>query len=100
MSSMGIKIDQFDTPICNSFHAKVLNDQLCYEINLNEHSNKDNNKQEIKSGFVFIMDYNEDRQVTFEDQAYEENSYSLIDRMVNSDENDYAVIYLNTFGKS
>ena len=29
MSAMGVMIDQFDVPVCNSFQAKILNDQLC-----------------------------------------------------------------------
>ena len=66
MSSMGVRIEEFDVPVCNSFKAKVLNDQLCYEVDLNRFSNKDNIENELKSGFVFIMDYNEDRQVTFD----------------------------------
>ena len=63
MSSVGIKIDQFDIPVCNCFQAKILNDQVCYEIDLNKFF--DENSTDIESGFNFIMDYNEDRQVTF-----------------------------------
>ena len=33
---MGVNIKQFDVPVCNSFKAKILNDQLCYEIDLNK----------------------------------------------------------------
>ena len=40
MSVVGIKLDQFNDPVCNSFQAKVLNDQLCYEVDLNKFSNK------------------------------------------------------------
>ena len=64
MSMVGIKIDQFDVPVCNSFQAKILNDQLCYEVDLNKFSIKDNIDNELKLGFAFLMDYNEDRQVT------------------------------------
>ena len=42
MSTVGVKLDQFDDPVCNSFHAKILNDQLCYEVDLNSFSNKSN----------------------------------------------------------
>ena len=41
MSAMGVKIDKFDVPVCNSFQAKVLNDQLCYEVDLNRFSNQE-----------------------------------------------------------
>ena len=34
MSTVGENIDLFDVPICNSFQAKNLNDQLCYEVDL------------------------------------------------------------------
>ena len=40
-------------------------DQLCYEVDLNKYKNYDNIEQQLKLGFVFFMDYNEDRQVTF-----------------------------------
>ena len=35
MSAMGIMLDLFDVPVCNSFQARILNDQLCYEVDLN-----------------------------------------------------------------
>ena len=50
MSIMGTRIDQFEVPVCNSFHAKVLNDQLCYEVDLDIERNLD-------LGLAFFMDY-------------------------------------------
>ena len=38
---MGKKIDKFSLPVCNSFKAKILNDQLCYELDVNEVIDKD-----------------------------------------------------------
>ena len=61
MSNVGVKIDQFDVPVCNSFRAKVLDNQLCYEVDPN--SLKDNvSFQDFKEGFSFYVDINEDRQ--------------------------------------
>ena len=40
MLKMGKKIDHFDVPVCNSFQAKIINDQLCYEVDLKKFSNK------------------------------------------------------------
>ena len=37
ISTMGVKIDQFKVPFCNSFKAKTLNDELCYEVDLNNY---------------------------------------------------------------
>ena len=57
-----MKIDQFDFPVCNSFRAKVLNDQLCYEVDVNELINRRILLKEIKMGLMFMIDHNEDRQ--------------------------------------
>ena len=99
MSSMGVRIEEFDVPVCNSFKAKVLNDQLCYEVDLNRFSNKDNIENELKSGFVFIMDYNEDRQInTIQGKNNTARDESLTHKIVKSNDNQHAFIYLNTIG--
>ena len=100
MSSMGVRIEEFDVPVCNSFQAKVLNDQLCYEVDLNRFSDKDNIENELKSGFVFIMDYNEDRQInTIQGKkANTTRDESLTHKIVKSNDNQHAFIYLNTIG--
>ena len=100
MSSMGVNIDYFDIPICTSFEATVLNDQLCYEVDLNKFSNKDNIKNELESGFIFHMDYNEDRQVIGDDDVentkFKEKSFA--NRVVKSDHENHASLILNTIG--
>ena len=54
MATMGVKIDQFDVPVCNSFQAKILNDQLCYEVDLNLLSKKYNQERiEIRLQFSY-----------------------------------------------
>ena len=98
MTAMGVKIDEFDIPVCTSFQAKILNDQLCYEVDLNMYSNKDNIAKELKSGFAFVMDYNEDRQVTFDKISIQLEDKGLVSRMVESHDNEQASIYLNTIG--
>ena len=99
MSAMGVKIDQFNVPVCNSFQAKIQNDQLCYEVDLNQFSNKSNIDKELSSGFAFIMDYNEDRQITFDREIVrEDDDDGLVSRIDESDENQHAFIYLNTIG--
>ena len=40
MSAMGMKIDQFSIKVCNSFQPKIMNDQLCYEVDLDKFSRK------------------------------------------------------------
>ena len=100
MSAMGVKIDQFAVPVCNSFKEKILNDQLCYEIDLNKYSNKDNIKRELDAGFVFLMDYNEERQVGFEEEFTSADNDSFTTKIIESDHSQHAAIYLNTIGKN
>ena len=64
---MGVKIDQFEVPVCNSFKAKILNDQLCYEVDPNRfRSSNDETIQDLK----LYIDVNEDRQSTFRDTDF------------------------------
>ena len=100
MSAMGTKIDEFDVPVCNSFQGKVLNDQLCYEVDLNKLSNKNNLDRELRSGFSFIMDYNEDRQVALNRNLRNKKDDTLTSNVVESDQDQQAVIYLNTVGEN
>ena len=86
--------------MCNSFRAKIYNDQLCYEVDLNEFSIKHNIENELKLGFAFIMDYNEDRQVTF-DQDFVENlvsNHGLVLNIDKSNNDENAMTFLDTIG--
>ena len=98
MSSVGEKIEKFELPVCNIFEARILNDQLCYEVDINKFSNKDNLASELKLGFAFIMDYNEDRQVIFNTQPIVQN-VGLTSSATGSDQQDEAIIYLHTIGR-
>ena len=98
MSGMGVKIEQFELPVCNSFQAIILNDQLCYEVDLSRFSDKDNIDRELKLGFNFIMDYNEDRQIMF-DIVSKTKELGIASSIVNSNMEKHALIYLNTIGK-
>ena len=98
MTHLGLKIKEFDIPVCQSFRATILNDQLCYEVDLNMFANKENIEDELGVGFNFLMDYNEDRQVTVEG-TLKENKFGLASSIIQSDESHHAFIYLNTIRK-
>ena len=98
MSSMGVKIDQFDVPVCNAFKAKIFNDQLCYEVDLKKFSDENNTRKEFKLGFSFLLDYNEDRQVAL-DQEVNNLEFGLTNSFGESDQNKHAFVYLDTIGK-
>ena len=61
---IGRRIDQFDYPVCDSFKAKFFNDQLCYEIDLNNYK-MNFSTDSLNTGFTFLVDNNEDRQFSW-----------------------------------
>ena len=60
-SAMGIKLDQIEIPVCNSFQKKIVRDQLCYSVDLHQIMTK--NKFREKVFFSFFIDFNEDRSI-------------------------------------
>ena len=78
MSIMGTKTEYFREPVCNSFQAKILNDQLCYEVDPNKYK-MNLNSYEIKQGLKLYIDTNNDRQTTSQDSDF--------------------MVYLDTLGK-
>ena len=100
MSVVGVNLDQFDDPVCNSFKAKINNDQLCYEVDLNRFSNKSNIAEELESGFYFLMDYNEDRQVIIQSSSDRRvKRHGMGANILESDRIQHAFISLDTIGK-
>ena len=70
LSVMGVKIDKNDFPVCNSFEAKIFNDQLCYTVDPNKYRNvidKGNSGKEDELSLALFINYNEDREVSFTD---------------------------------
>ena len=59
MSAMGVKIDQFDVPVCNSFKAQIIQDQLCYSLDPNKFRDNLSSKNDLE--LSLLIDYNEDR---------------------------------------
>ena len=59
---MGIKIEQFDFPVCNSFTEKILNGQLCYQVNIDQlKKHKSFTNTDLQIGLTLLLDYNSDR---------------------------------------
>ena len=98
ISAMGVKINHFNVPVCNAFEAKIMNDQLCYEVDMKKFSDENDIENELEIGLNFLMDYNEDRQVTFDRNNINEKELSLGNNVVASDQNKHAFIYLDTIG--
>ena len=64
MSVMGVKIDQLDVPVCNSFRPKIIRDQLCYTVDPSKYKDKITLKQELS--LALFINYNEDKQIVLE----------------------------------
>ena len=62
MSVMGVKIEQFEFPVCNSFKAKIIRDQLCFQFDPNRYKDRIDLQGDL-SNSLFI-DYNENREDT------------------------------------
>ena len=102
MSTMGVKIDKFDIPVCNSFTERVLNDQLCYEVDPNNFIQRKNILEGFKTGITLVLDYNEDREVLYgtqnDDGMQGDEEEDIMDILVQTDSKREALIYLNTIG--
>ena len=78
MSMMGMKINNFDFPICNSFRPTILENRLCYKVDVSEIVPKPS-LQELFEGLILVLDYNEDRQFykpNSKSMAYEEQTFA------------------------
>ena len=97
MSVMSTSYKQIQ--VCKSFQAKIQNDQLCYEVDLERFVDKKNNiERALELGFNFIMDYNEDRQIIIFESNIDKKDSTLASSIIESDNNAHAFIYLNTIG--
>ena len=95
MKAMGKEIDGFDDPVCNSFKAKIRNDQLCFEVDLEEFKDKNNINEQLKSGLVLILDYNEERQ----SETYNLKGKMKKTRKFRGNEENVVNIFLDTISK-
>ena len=97
---MGVKIDAFDNPVCSSFKAKIMNNALCYEVDLENYKITDKLEKQLKLGLVFFMDYNEDKQLIMDESLEsDEGDVSRGEIIDGSNEDENAFIYLNTIGE-
>ena len=58
---LGIKIDQFDVPVCDSFRPRIIKDQMCYTVDPNKHKKVFDLEGDL--AFALLLHYNEDRQM-------------------------------------
>ena len=95
MKVVGTTSEQFDVPVCNSFKPKIRNDQLCYQIDLEDYKNRTNIENQLKEGLVLILDYNEERQLMTKQLKKEDKTKFFL----NSNDKNSVQIHLNTISK-
>ena len=88
--------DILNITVCNIFKKTIVNGQLCYRADVNKFKDKVEKKKIAKEGFVFLLDYNENRMVELGggmDRRHESELYEI------EKGNDDALIYVETIGK-
>ena len=100
MSAIGVKMEDFELPICNSFRPSVRSYQLCYEIDLEKYKSKTSVERDLKSGLVLSLDYNEDREVLLDRNFDVLQKEDFVGKVDGSQNDEKASIYLNTIGMS
>ena len=60
---LGVKRDEFPIPVCNIFRPKIINDQLCYEIDSEVVEDAMIKKGNLE--IALFIDINEDRQFSW-----------------------------------
>ena len=102
MTSMGLLIDQFSFPICRSFKARVLRDQLCYELNPNEYIGQHKLQESLRVGITLVIDNNEDREVT--EASYDKASTvldnNILDVLFQKEKSRTSTIHIHTIGNA
>jgi len=95
MSAMGIVISHFDVPVCNIFKAQMFNDHLCYEVDPNEFIDSLRSEKDSKKGLTLLLDYNEDRQVVFNNlNNFQEDT--IYEQFIQSKNEEEVTLYLDT----
>ena len=61
---IGIKMKEFNIPVCNIFKPTIYLDQICYETDLQDLKGGTSKKivKQLEMGLTLALDYNEERQ--------------------------------------
>ena len=98
ISTMGDIMGNYDLPVCKAFKPAIIGDQLCYELDLEKYKDKKNIENDLKSGLVFFMDYNEDRQLLFKTDVVQKHKTKFIEKVDATMDDFKAFVHLNTIG--
>ena len=100
-SIMGVKIPEFDVPVCNKFKPVMMySGQVCYQVDVNEFKDSVRNvKRGLEAGLTFWMDYNLEKQVTSGGRSRNRRSRSnFAEKYFKKERSNKAFIYIGTLG--
>ena len=63
MSLLGRKAEGFQAPVCSAFTRKIINNQLCYEVDLNRFRDQVDWQESLQSGLSLVIDTNDEYDV-------------------------------------
>ena len=63
MSLLGRKVKGFQDPVCSAFTRKIVNSQLCYEVDLNRFRGQVDWEESLQSGLSLVIDTNDEYDV-------------------------------------
>ena len=58
---LGKRIPGLNFPVCKKFKPKILNGQLCYQVDVNSFKKKKVYNNIMKPELIFLLDYNEEK---------------------------------------
>ena len=63
MSLLGRKVEGFQDPVCSAFTGKIVNNQLCYEVDLNRFRDQVDWEEALQTGLSLVVDTNDEYDV-------------------------------------
>ena len=97
---MGENIDQFNQPVCTSFKRKILKDQLCYEVDVNQVRDEPETSENMNIGLGFLYDNNVERFINVDDSGKrrKNNNFGFLNNFVTLEETQKTLVYISSLG--
>ena len=86
MSLLGRRAEGFQAPVCSAFTRKIINNQLCYEVDLNRFRDQVDWKESLQSGLFLAIDTNDE---------YDVRKLLTVDENIKTEEDNLMVSYFN-----
>ena len=100
MNAMGENIKQFSQPVCRSFRRKILKNQACYEVDVNQVKDETETAEIMNIGLGFLYDNNEERFLHSEDTGggRKNNNLGFLNNFVTLEETQKTRVYISSLG--